>query len=177
VALVALAGCGWRVTRQNETWQDNKTLWTHTNEIAPDTMIARMNLGNHYTRHGQHELAREQYAEWTRIRPDFSRGWRSLARSNQRLGRHDEAVRHYRQAVEVADSKNPGSYSIQIELADYLRRLDRLPEALDEYEKLLQKAEVYETIPEARVRQIEAGASQVRQALLSWEPPVSPVEP
>jgi tetratricopeptide (TPR) repeat protein len=177
VSLVLLVGCGWRVTRQSETWRDNKALWTHTLSIAPDTMIARMNLGNHYTRHGQHELALEQYSEWTRIRPDFARAWRATARSNWRLQRHDEAVRNFRRSVEVADSKNPGSWSIHKELADYLRSLQRWPEALAEYDKLLRKAETYDTIPAASVAEIEAGAAQVRERLATWEPPVSPVDP
>ena len=173
LSVVALVGCGWRVTQQNATWHDNQTLWAHTLSVAPDTMIARMNLGNHYTRHGQHELALEQYTEWTRVRPDFARAWRDRARANRRLGQHDAAVANFRQAVAVAEVKFPNSWSMRKELADYLRTLQRWPEALTEYEALLENS----SVPEAQAQEIETRAAQVRQALLTWEPPVSPVDP
>jgi hypothetical protein len=140
LSLVALVGCGWRVVQQNRTWHDNQTLWAHTIEISPDAAIARMNLGNHYRRHGQHELALEQYKEFARIWPDYVRAWRSSAQAARRLDRPDEAMEFYRTAIDLADAKNPRSHSIRKEYADYLRSQGRRTEALAEYEILLQRS-------------------------------------
>jgi len=174
LSLAALVGCGWRVTQQNRTWHDNGTLWSHTIEISPDAMIARMNLGNHYSRHGRNEEALEQYLEWVRIRPDFARGWRSCARAAWRLERYEDASGYYQRAVAAAEAKNPRSYSIRAEYADYLRGRGLLREALEEYEIVLSTSP-----PPAEAERVRETADQIRQALAETvpdEPPVSPVD-
>jgi tetratricopeptide (TPR) repeat protein len=107
--------------------------------VSPDCLIARGNLGNHYGRHGKYENALEQYKEQTRIDPKYARGWRSCARMLQRLNRPDEAIEYFRKSVAAADAKNPRSYSIHQEYADYLYSLKRYQEALGEYEAILKK--------------------------------------
>jgi hypothetical protein len=174
LALAALVFCGWRVTRQNHTWRHNQALWSHTTEVSPDAMIARMNLGNHYARHGQHERSLEQYLEWVRIRPDWARGWRSCARAAWRLERHEEARAYYQRAVEAAEAKNPDSYSIRTEYADYLASQSLLSEALAQYEIVLSKSP-----PREEVAKVQQSMAEVRQALnemYAGEPPFSPID-
>ena len=174
LALVALVACGWRVTRQNRTWRHNQALWSHTTEISPDAMIARMNLGNHYARHEQHEESLEQYLEWVRIRPDFSRGWRSCARAAWRLDRHDEVPGYYERAVQAAEAKNPNAYSIRREYADYLGSRGLLREALAQYEAVLTRSPPPDEA--AQVRQDMADVQRMLDQRYAEDPPVSVVD-
>jgi tetratricopeptide (TPR) repeat protein len=164
LSVAALLGCGWRVTEQNRTWRDNPSLWSHTNEIAPDTMIARMNLGNHYLRHDLPEKALEQYEHFARVRPDYVRAWRSCGRAARAAGRHEEAIGYFLQGIEVADSKNPRAYTLRTEYADYLRGLGRYDEALTQYRILLERN------PPNR-DQLRRVVSQLETRLYSEDPP------
>jgi hypothetical protein len=170
LCVLALVGCGWRVTQQNKAWAHNKALWSHNIEIAPDTMVARMNLGNHYFRHGEYELALEQYREFARIRPDWARARRSCGRAARNLGRHDEAIDYFRQAAEMFEAKNPRSLGMRRELADYLTALKRYEEALEEYETLLERNA---SEPDKLRRIIE----QLKKRIYSKPPPVSELSP
>jgi tetratricopeptide (TPR) repeat protein len=133
-------------------------------------MIARMNLGNHYSRHGQYELAYEQYKEFARVRPDWSRAWTSCARTAVRLGLRDEAERHYLRGIDVAEGKNPRAYSVRKEYADFLRSEGRVREALAQYEIVLQKSP-----PNAA--QVRTIVERLRRRLYGADPPASPVSP
>jgi tetratricopeptide (TPR) repeat protein len=125
--------------QQCRTWKNNATLWTHTLSVAPDCGLANGNLGNSYFRHGMFEEALERYEHWITIRPNFARARRSCARAAKELGREELAIAHYKAAVAIADAKNPSSWGIRGEYADYLFRLQRYPEALEEYEAVLRR--------------------------------------
>ena len=139
LSLVVLAGLGRRTVQQNRTWKNNVTLWNHTLTVSPDCFVARLNLGNHYSRNGDHETALMHYKDWTRISPNFVRAWRSCASEAKQLGRVDEVIGYYRKAVAVAEAKNPLSWSVQTEFAGYLQSPGRIDEALAQYEAVLEK--------------------------------------
>jgi hypothetical protein len=154
VCLLALAGCAWRSVQQCRTWKDNGTLWSHTLRISPDCALANGNLGNSYFRHGMYEEALERYERWIRIEPNFARARRAGARAAKELGRVDEAVAHYQSAVAIAHAKEPGSWSIRAEYADYLLTLKRYREALAEYEAVLQRSPPKPAPIQKRVEQL-----------------------
>jgi len=138
-AFVFLAICCCRVGEQNRTWKNNFTLWTHTLSINPDSFVANLNLGNHYRRKGDLQSALTHYIETVRIRPDLVRGKRDAARCLGQLERVDAAIAYYRAAVKTANRKNPRSWSVHTEYADYLFSRGRVKEALAEYEMILKK--------------------------------------
>jgi tetratricopeptide (TPR) repeat protein len=160
VCLLALAFCAWRSVQQCRTWKNNATLWTHTLSVAPDCALANGNLGNSYYRHGMFEEALERYEHWITIEPNFARARRSCARAAKQLGREELALAHYREAVRIANAKEPRSWSIRGEYADYLFSLKRYPEALREYESVLQRNPRNREAIEQRVRRLRQALGQ-----------------
>jgi len=140
LCLLALAGCAWKSVQQCRTWKNNAVLWSYTLSIAPDCALANGNLGNSYFRHGMFEEALERYEHWITIEPNFARARRAAARTSKELGLADKAVAHYQNAVAIADAKDARSWSIRAEYADYLITQKRYPEALAEYEAVLQRS-------------------------------------
>jgi tetratricopeptide (TPR) repeat protein len=154
LCLLALAGCAWRSMQQCRTWKNNATLWSHTLSVSPDCALANGNLGNSYFRHGMYEEALERYEHWITIEPNFARARRACARAAKRLGRTAEAKAHYQSAVAIANAKNPRSWSIRAEYADYLVEIKHYREALAEYEAVLQRSPPEPAAVEKRVRQL-----------------------
>lgn len=95
--MLALAAC---VTEKPEGWTGDRK--------ADPEEAARVNsaLGNRYMRGGQLELARDKLETAVKFDPELAEARANLAFVYQRLGRADEARKHYRKAVSLAPN-NP----------------------------------------------------------------------
>ena len=137
--LIALSVCGLRTVQQNRTWKNNVTLWEHNLKINPDSFIANRNLGNHYTRNGDHERALAYYRELTRAYPELSISWNTSARAARRLQRTGEAIGYYKNAIIALERNNFRSWRLRTEYADYLNAIGNTSEALSEYQAIIAK--------------------------------------
>ncbi len=137
ILLIAVAACSWISIRQCRVWQTPVTFWQHTLAGNPDLFAGHFNLARHYARSGQHEAALSCYREAARTRPDHANTRRFAAQSCMQLGRDDDAVQFYRDAIAVLERTHRTSTDARLELAAYLTRLGRTNDAADEYRRIL----------------------------------------
>jgi hypothetical protein len=132
-----LATLGVLTIRQNRVWSGTETFWRHTLAANPDCYSGNLNLGNHYFAARNYSAALPLYLEAVRIDPTMIITHRSVARTAAALGRTDEAIVYYRSGIEAQQRKQPKGVGMRLELADYLKGLGRLEEALREYNAAL----------------------------------------
>ncbi len=111
-AVVALAAATWR---QTKIYRNAERLWQATLTKNPDCWIAHANLGNLYYLAGLQasadgddaaarallEKALFHLAHAARLRSDFPEALHNLALAYARLGRHDEAIALFQQALKL----------------------------------------------------------------------------
>ena len=156
LTVVLVAACVTRTVRQNRTWKNNLTLYSHTLTVNPDSFSAHYNLGNHYKRLKDWEKAIPFYTACSRIEPDFIRSMWNCAICARALGREEEAIAFYKDAVARADRKNPRSWRIRTEYAGYLKRLGRLEDALEEYKLVLARKPPNIKKVATKIREVES---------------------
>ncbi|MGE0680324.1 MAG: tetratricopeptide repeat protein [Candidatus Binatia bacterium] len=100
-------------------------------EAAPQSAIARINLGVALVQLGQKDEAIAQLREALRLQPDNETAHYNLALLLLQQQQRDEAIRHLRAAL-VA---NPADRQAHLQLGDALRELGRQAEALPHYMK------------------------------------------
>ncbi len=156
VVTIALGG---PTVRRNRVWRDGVTFWECTLAGNPDCVPGNLNLGNHYERNKQYEKALPYYREATRLTPDHVNSPRFYAKCCRQLGRHEEAIEYYQEALRRADRKNPRYTAVHLEYANYLRSLGRWEEARVAYERVLQKDRNDESASKA-LRALSANTSR-----------------
>ena len=72
-------------------------------ELDEDNTDAHKSLGVLLFNSRQHAEALAEFEAVTRLRPDYSEGWRLAGRALKELGRSEEAEHHYRKAIEFDD--------------------------------------------------------------------------
>lgn len=142
-ALLALTS-GWLTVRQNRVWASGETFGLSTLAGNPDCFPGHYNLANAYYRAKDYERALNHYAEAARIQSTHVLSRRSCARCARNLGREDDAIAHYRDAIKTAERTQRAALNVHLEFAAYLRRLGRNPDALVEYQAILRKAPDHE---------------------------------
>lgn len=138
---------GWRARSLADTWQNNFTLWEHTLAVNPDANVANINMGNHYVRKGQHDVALPYYLKARDLLPENITRNVTVARTYRILGDYDKALEYYRIAREAEKERYPRATKTQIELGTLLAALGRREEALAELEDAKRKSPP----PQARV--------------------------
>lgn len=136
---LAVGACAWLSIRQCRVWQSPVTFWEHTLAGNPDLFAGHFNLASYYAKSKAYEKSLSCYREAARANPDHANTRRFAAAMCDRLGRHDEAVGFYRDAIAVLDRTGRSSVDTHLELADYLARLGRRAEAADEYKGVLRR--------------------------------------
>jgi tetratricopeptide (TPR) repeat protein len=101
--------------------------------VKPDHAVAHGKLGSAYVAAGQRELAVKHLRAVAQHDPDDSSGWMMLGWLAYLDGRVDEAVAVYHQADEV----EPFNFRTHYHWALALVKGDRLPEALQHFQKAL----------------------------------------
>lgn len=137
--IAASLALGWLTVRQNKVWHDTESFWVYTLEGNPDCVPGNINLGNYYRRTKQCEKALPYYRAAARLLPNHTDSTRSCAQCCRELGRHDEALQWYQEALRRVDKKKPRYVAIHLEYASYLRRINRPDEARAVYEVVLRK--------------------------------------
>ena len=138
IAAVVLV-LGWLTIRQNRVWQNTETFWQYTLKGNPDCVPGNINLGNHYKRASKFEKALPYYRAAARLLPDHLNSPRFYAQCCRELGRHDEALEWYQEAIRRGEKKSPRYVAIHLEYASYLRVLKRPSDAREVYYTVLRK--------------------------------------
>lgn len=88
-----------------------------------DSAMLRLTLGKAYTRSGEKDTAVHHLREAVRLDPDYSAAWKELGRVLAKTGCDEEALKTYRQGLEVAERR--GDMQVVRELKVFIRRLER----------------------------------------------------
>ncbi|HLC40853.1 MAG TPA: tetratricopeptide repeat protein [Methylomirabilota bacterium] len=91
-------------------------------ELFPDDPTTRFGLASAYLEHGEFEAAAREFQEVTRLKPDYTAGYRGLGRALEKAGRVDEAKTAYRQGIETGE-KTRDLQTVK-EMQVFLRRLE-----------------------------------------------------
>jgi tetratricopeptide (TPR) repeat protein len=131
--LVTLVLCE-RTVRQVWVWENSATLWTHTLEGSPLSIVAHNNLGRALAERGQPEQAIEHFGRAVEIRPSYAQARYNLGNLLMRQGRLTEAEPQLRQVVE----QQPGLARAHSDLGNCLLRLGKTKEAEQRYREALE---------------------------------------
>ncbi|MEX2303686.1 MAG: tetratricopeptide repeat protein [Bryobacterales bacterium] len=130
--LVMLVLCE-RTVRQVGVWENSVTLWTHTLEGSPLSIVAHNNLGRALAGRGQPEQAIEHFRRAVEIRPSYVHARYNLGNLLMRQGRLTEAEQQLRQVVD----QQPGLARAHSDLGNCLLRLGKTAEAVEQYREAL----------------------------------------
>jgi|GEM_PF-6422500 len=139
VTVGMLVICSWLTFQQNKVWKNGITFWEHTLTCNPDCFPGQWNLGNHYTRQHDYATALSYYREAARILDTHVWSRQYCARCCKELGRPDEALMYYQDAIDVAAKTKRFALDVRLEYAKYLSQLGKLQEAQVEYAKILKQ--------------------------------------
>ncbi len=97
---VLLLGCyGALTVRQNEYWRDEIAFYERTLEFSPGNSRMHNNLGEAYTRKGEHARAVAEYLKSIAIKPDSAPVYNNLGVSYQETGKLTEAEAAFQKAL------------------------------------------------------------------------------
>jgi tetratricopeptide (TPR) repeat protein len=110
-AVGMIAGLAVLSIAQVGTWRDSGTLFRHAIAVTRNNTLAYNNLGLYalYTREDPH-MAIRCYSRSIRIREESGLAHNGLGTALGKAGRHEEAVKHLRRAIELGFER-PGVYS------------------------------------------------------------------
>jgi protein O-mannosyl-transferase len=98
--LAALFGA--RIIARNPDWKDNFTLFTKTLAFAPNSAIARNNLGIYYADHGDEKDAAAQWNAALKLMPNSNFVLNNLGLLNRDEKRYQEAIVFYERSLAVS---------------------------------------------------------------------------
>ena len=123
-----------RTVRQVNVWENSVSLWTHTLETNPLSIVAHSNLGRALAEQGQPDEALEHFRRAVEIRPDYVHARYNLGNLLMQQGRLTEAEQHLRQVV----AQQPGLARAHSDLGNCLLRLGKAAEAEQQYLEALE---------------------------------------
>ena len=88
-----------------------------------DNALLRFSLGNAYLKNGNYELASENFSKAVTFDPDYSAAWKLYARSLDKNGKTEKAIKTYQQGIKVAENK--GDIQAAKEMKVFLKRLKK----------------------------------------------------
>jgi tetratricopeptide (TPR) repeat protein len=168
--LVTLLLCE-RTVRQVGVWQNSVSLWTHTLQSNPLSIVAHNNLGRALAEEGDPEQALAHFQRAVEIRPGYVHARYNLGNLLMRQGRLTEAEQQLRRVVE----QQSGMARAHSDLANCLLRLGRAAEAEEHYREALRIdplfADVYYNLAMALHHQGRAGqAGEYYQRAIDLDP-------
>jgi Flp pilus assembly protein TadD len=131
-ALVTLVLCE-RTVRQVGVWENSVTLWTHTLEGSPLSVVAHNNLGRALAERGQPGPAIEHFQRAVEIRPDYTEARYNLGSLLMRQGRLDEAEVQLGRVIK----QQPRLARAHSDLGDCLLRQGKPADAAGRYREAL----------------------------------------
>lgn len=164
---LATAGCALLAFGQTRIWVDDLTLWSTTVARAPQSILARNNLGALLRERGNVQEAIREHEEAVRLDPGQSRSHVDLGVAYLRAGLPEKAVRSYLRAIALHPrdpiayynlgnlyvrrgdlalaertfkeglSLNPGHVSLTNNLGVVYLRQERFAEAEEQFRKVL----------------------------------------
>jgi protein O-mannosyl-transferase len=134
VALILLALCCAGTVRRNRDWRDDFSLFRSAVRVSDRSAKVRYNLGNAYRRRGDLAQAAENYRSCLDLYADFEPGRRNLGVVLLEMGRPEEALKVFEQALARAPRS---SSSLHNDLGNALRAMGRTADAEREYRKAL----------------------------------------
>jgi len=90
-----------RTWLRNDDWKDNLSLFASTARSAPFSAKAQYNLGSALQEHGAHAAAIAQYERALAIASWTEGAALAIGIEEERMGRVDEAIARYRQALDI----------------------------------------------------------------------------
>jgi tetratricopeptide (TPR) repeat protein len=130
---LVLATCSALTWRQTGYWQNGLTLWTHCLAAAPETAIARYNLGLALQTAGKIEPAMAEYQKALRLKPDHLDANLNIGTSLLLLGRTAEATNYFAKALELKPDYAKAHANLGValrELGDYNGAMAQCAEAI-----------------------------------------------
>jgi tetratricopeptide (TPR) repeat protein len=134
VAVLVVIILGIMTWKQTSVWRNSKILWEHVIVVAPESSIARYNLGRVYENEGRLEESLDHYRRAVSLNPTFADAHYNLARLLAKRGLHDEAVGHYRQALRF----KPNDVETRNNLGLLLAARGETAASLEEFQKAVQ---------------------------------------
>jgi Tfp pilus assembly protein PilF len=163
--LVAVYGA--RTVRRNADWRDERTLLETTLDFAPNSARVHANLGRVYLAAGDVPRAKAALARAVELEPDHVRAYDAnvqLGLIAQHERRYEEAMRHYRRAIDL-NARPAGAY---VNLASLLQEVGRVEEARQALEAAL-VADPSFAVAHLNLGNMEAVAGDLAAARASFE--------
>ncbi|MFH1143665.1 MAG: tetratricopeptide repeat protein [Candidatus Eisenbacteria bacterium] len=120
---------------QTRIYHDVQTLWTDTLKKNPDAVLALNNLGVWHTRRGDLQAAYPLLEHSLRVDPDQPRAHENFANVLSDLGRQEEAIAHYRRALELARERGEARDTIHWNLGLAYGKKGMLAQAIEQFEE------------------------------------------
>src|SRR5262249_40946217 len=117
-------------------WKDDRTLFGHMVEVAPENHVGHGVLGNVALEGRRYDDAIREYREALRLEPTFALWWSNLGRALLLTGRADEA----RVAFETALKNDPRLAAAHHQLGYLLVTRGELDPAISQFEAALSSA-------------------------------------
>jgi len=169
LAIVVVLGAA--TYRRNNTWQNEKALWSDVVTKSPDNYRAYYNLGNAFVRQGRISEAIKHYIKALQIKPNHAKAHNNLGNTLKDQGKLSEAITHYYEALRI----NPDYARAHNNLGDALAIQGNLSEAIKHYTEALRISpdlnEAHENIEKASALLMELNELiQSLQELLKVNP-------
>jgi tetratricopeptide (TPR) repeat protein len=94
----ALTVCGYTQTKH---WKDSETLWAHTLDVNPNSLLAHNNLGTLLYQKHERDLAQAHFERALEINPKFAQAHNNLGLMLSERGQLEEAIGHFEQALQT----------------------------------------------------------------------------
>ena len=130
--IAALAGCMMLSGIQTGYWRNSTALFDHALEISPTNPIIHNNYGVALCVEDQVEPGMDHFGKALAVDPTFYLAHYNLGNAHRTLGNPQRAVRAYRRALRFKRDANT-----HLNLAVTLAEIDKLDEAIDEYNQAL----------------------------------------
>jgi len=131
---VVLAGCMIGTKQQVGYWRDSTTLWRHTLEVDPQNYLAYLNIGSDLCAEGKVEESVWYFRKSVECHPDsdstrlnLDLAHYDLGYALATLGKTDEALAQYAEAVRINPKYFPSQYSFGWALAAQGKYAEALP--------------------------------------------------
>ncbi len=139
VALAALLS--WMTIQRNRVWHDELVFYETTLKSSPKASLLFNNLGNVYASKLMYEDALKAFNLSIAARPNWS-AYKNLGPIYGALGRTDEAIAAYRQAIAIY----PSDVEVYSGLGDLYFGLNRYPEAISVFLQALKLGRNYSRV-------------------------------
>lgn len=91
-----------RTIVRNNDWQSEDKLWVATVKLSPSSPNSHNNMGDVYARHGNLDMATQEFQKAIELKPNYADAYHNLANTYQQMGKLDLALENYTKATVLA---------------------------------------------------------------------------